>query len=86
MFGFLYRGMMRGGELDELPRRRGPGIIYDPQEGAFMAPQSDTDDVGHAPWLQRGEVPGAAPAAAAEPTDGLSVADEARALAKPPTR
>lgn len=84
MFGFLYRGMLRGGELDELPCRKGPGIIYDPQEGGFTALQADTDDVGHAPWLQRGEVPGAAPSDAAAPTEGLSVADEARQLAKRP--
>lgn len=82
MFGFLYE--MLGGAHDELPRRRGPAIVYDPDEAAFVAPQTDLDDVGHAPWLGRGEVPGAAAADPAIPVEGLTVADEARELMKRP--
>lgn len=84
MFGFVYE--MLGGAHDELPRRRGPAITYDAAEGAFMAKQTDLDDVGHAPWLGRGEVPGQAAADPTMPVDGLTVADEARELMKRPPR
>lgn len=80
MFGFLYE--MLGGDHEELSRRRGPAITYDRTEAAFLAPQSELDDVGHTPWLGRGEVPGVPPLDPAAPTQGLTIADEARELAK----
>lgn len=80
MFRFVYE--LLDGQHEELRRRRGPAITFDPVEGTFMAPRPEDEHDGREPWPGRGEVPGAVSSMPAAPTEGLTVADEARELAK----
>lgn len=83
MFRFLNEMML--GQHDELPRRRRVADVeFDPARG-FVAGADPEPSPFDTRWLGRGELPpGVLPRGGEVVTEGVSVAEEARALAQTP--